>query len=694
MNNNNIILKSVDPETDLEWMLQSEQVSDDTLIRVLVHDYYTSIYRLAEFLLREEHVFGTASSTELHTAVREIAEQALMKVVMERHRYWGEPELAAWILGITIKSIRSAGNTLQASQSSYPVFPIEQAERKNKPVDPELEKAVAALDKRSRLLLLLRYGYKLSLSGVTHVLRANQKTILTDLQAARETIQQSLDSNIPPSVKIAPQVIHRSIHRRLHMDIDGCLTPEEGVSIKLHLEDCPACQSYAANLDRFEKRLAAFLQTYWPEPELGGKEESDVVRDNILRLENGGFRRKVSIRAKETSIIGLVILVVVAVGWAIKIMAPNADSSTPVANTVKANMIQSYAAQAKPSIPETGALPTEDPGNLLPWYNSNANLPRKRFIDLNRTVMITDPVTDTIDIRQSAFNSLEVMMRYWESVGTESDKLSYHGQGVVMTPFEIVRFINSNTNLKAASRVGGDLSVLKQFLAAGFPVIVERGFDGGAVSGVSNWVGKFDVVNGYDDTQQNLTILSSYQVPGVYADLYYGSFIQQWRAFNYEYVVIYKPGQEEMVNQILGPQADTVENYHQAAEKASIDAYNSIYIRDQFFAWFNRGANLTYLRDYKDAVTTFDQAFVLYKKIPQAELPWRIFWYQTDFYQAYYGMGRYQDVIDLATMILTGPGVPQSEDSYYWRSLAEEAIRRKSSSILEPYVSLQINSDY
>jgi DNA-directed RNA polymerase specialized sigma24 family protein len=694
MNNNNIILKSVDPETDLEWMLQSEQVSDDTLIRVLVHDYYTSIYRLAEFLLEEERVFGAASSPELHAAARDIAEQALMKVVMERHRYWGEPELAAWILGITIRLIRNTRSILPASQSTDPVFPIEQAERKSKPIDPELEKTVAALDKRWRLLLLLRYGYKLSIPGITRVLRANQRTILTDLQAARETIQHSLDSNTPSSMKTVPEVVHRSIHRHLHMDIDGCSTPEEQESIKLHLEDCPVCQSYAAKLDRFEKRLASILQTYWPEPELGGNEEGDVVRDTTLRLKNGGFRRKVSIRAKETSIIGLVILVVVVVGWAIKIMAPNADSSTPVEKIGSANTIQSYAAQAKPSIPETGALPTDDPGNLRPWYNSNANLPQKRFIDLNQTVVMTDPVTDTIDIKQSAFNSLEVLMRYWESVGTASDKLSYHGQGVVTTPFEIVRFINSNTNLKAASRVGGDLSTIKQFLAAGFPVIVERGFDGGAVNGVSNWVGKFDVVNGYDDAQQNLTILSSYQVPGVYADLYYGSFIQQWRAFNYEYLVIYKSAQEEMVNQILGPQADAVENYRQAAEKASIDAYNSIYIRDQFFAWFNRGANLTYLRDYNDAVTTFDQAFVLYKKIPQAELPWRIFWYQTDFYQAYYGMGRYQDVIDLATMILTGPGVPQSEDSYYWRSLAEEALRRKSSTILEPNVSLQINSDY
>jgi tetratricopeptide (TPR) repeat protein len=117
-------------------------------------------------------------------------------------------------------------------------------------------------------------------------------------------------------------------------------------------------------------------------------------------------------------------------------------------------------------------------------------------------------------------------------------------------------------------------------------------------------------------------------------------------------------------------------------------------VRDQFFSWFNLGTSLTYLRNYKDAVITFDQAFILYKKIPNSELPWRIFWYQTDFYQAYYAIGRYQDVIDLATMIINGPGSAQTEDSYYWRALAEEALGNKTSAILDLQASLEINPGF
>jgi tetratricopeptide (TPR) repeat protein len=158
--------------------------------------------------------------------------------------------------------------------------------------------------------------------------------------------------------------------------------------------------------------------------------------------------------------------------------------------------------------------------------------------------------------------------------------------------------------------------------------------------------------------------------------------------------VIYKPVQEEMVNQILGYQANTDENYRQAAQKASVDAYNSIYIRDEFFAWFNRGINLTYLHKYPEAATTFDQAFSLYKKIPESELPWRMFWYQSDFYQAYYGVDRYQDVIDLATMIISGPGNPETEISYYWRALAEEKLGQKVNAMQDLETSLRINPKF
>jgi len=92
-------------------------------------------------------------------------------------------------------------------------------------------------------------------------------------------------------------------------------------------------------------------------------------------------------------------------------------------------------------------------------------------------------------------------------------------------------------------------------------------------------------------------------------------------------------------------------SYRDAAQRASTDIY-ALAGRDQFFAWFNRGTTLMQLQDYAGAAEAYDQAFALYPTIPEKERPWRIMWYQTGPYWAYYYTGRYQDVINLSTTTL------------------------------------------
>ena len=41
--------------------------------------------------------------------------------------------------------------------------------------------------------------------------------------------------------------------------------------------------------------------------------------------------------------------------------------------------------------------------------------------------------------------------------------------------YELVDYVNDYTSLKALWRVGGDLELLKRLIAAGFPVIAEKG---------------------------------------------------------------------------------------------------------------------------------------------------------------------------------------------------------------------------
>jgi tetratricopeptide (TPR) repeat protein len=79
------------------------------------------------------------------------------------------------------------------------------------------------------------------------------------------------------------------------------------------------------------------------------------------------------------------------------------------------------------------------------------------------------------------------------------------------------------------------------------------------------------------------------------------------------------------------------------------------------FSWFNVGSSLTSLGRHHDAAAAYDQARLL-------GLPWRMLWYQFGPYESYYAVGRYDDVISLATVTLSV--VDNLEESYYWRGMA------------------------
>jgi Tfp pilus assembly protein PilF len=56
--------------------------------------------------------------------------------------------------------------------------------------------------------------------------------------------------------------------------------------------------------------------------------------------------------------------------------------------------------------------------------------------------------------------------------------------------------------------------------------------------------------------------------------------------------------------------------------------------------------------------------------------PYRILWYQTGPYFAYYYTQRYYDVITLATTAIEAvlDSRPALEESYYWRAMAKAAL--------------------
>jgi hypothetical protein len=287
--------------------------------------------------------------------------------------------------------------------------------------------------------------------------------------------------------------------------------------------------------------------------------------------------------------------------------------------------------------------------------------------------------------------TLGMALSFWDWEGDQQPIAAFtkpNSRDKNVTPYELVEYVEEETEFDIISRVGGNIALLKRFLASGMPVIIEKGFEGPKLEG---WMGHYVLVTGYSDAQERFTVQDSFYGPD--QGMSYADLESYWRAFNFAFLVVYPADRKDDVENVLGPLVDEEYNYRSAAETAS----NEIYLltgRDKFFAWFNRGTNLMRLQDYAGAARAYDQAFQLYPSLPEKGRPWRMMWYQTGPYWAYYYSGRYQDVINLATQTLDAMSQPVLEESYYWRALARLALSDSKGAIKDLRSSLEYHPGF
>jgi len=286
--------------------------------------------------------------------------------------------------------------------------------------------------------------------------------------------------------------------------------------------------------------------------------------------------------------------------------------------------------------------------------------------------------------------NLAMLLSYWGWEGDQRDTRAFlrpnpDVDDKNVNPSEMIAYVETKTNLKAISRVAGDVELLKQFIAAGFPVLIEKGHD----PPNDWWMGHYALLNAYNDNKgkfysQDSLIMPDLPVP--YEDLASGD----WRDFNYVYLVVYPLEKEADVLQILGQQADVAYNYENAAHRAE-DEILALHGRKLFFAWFNLGASSVGLEQYDQAAAAFDHAFQVYAKLSEDMRPYRVMWYRTEPYAAYYYTGRYQDVIDLAKTTIAWVGKPVLEETYYWRGMAYEALGKHNQAVKDLKKAVKLN---
>lgn len=287
--------------------------------------------------------------------------------------------------------------------------------------------------------------------------------------------------------------------------------------------------------------------------------------------------------------------------------------------------------------------------------------------------------------------NLAMALSYWGWRGDQrapAEFMKPNQRDKNVMPYEMEAYVEEQTDLEAVIRVGGDLEIIKTFIAAGFPLLAEKGFEG---VGFDGWMGHYQVVSGYDDATATLYVQDSYK--GANLPISYEDFRGYWRAFNNTYMVVYPPDRKAQVLDILGLQAYDNFNLHHAEQKAREET-SVLTGRDLYFAWFNLGSNLVSLNDYAGASMAYDAAFANYTSIPEESRPWRMMWYQTGPYFAYYYTGRYQDVIDLATTTLSAMSEPILEESYYWRARAKISLGQYESATEDLQQCLEVHPDF
>jgi len=299
--------------------------------------------------------------------------------------------------------------------------------------------------------------------------------------------------------------------------------------------------------------------------------------------------------------------------------------------------------------------------------------------------------------------NLTMMLKFWGWQGTRDDitkvikpginnpKLSFSARGKPdknVMPYEMVDFVQNDTDYHAFYRYGGEMDLLKKLIASGYPMLIEKGVYEKDATGVFSWLGHYAFVTGYDDNQGVFIYQDTYPPEGVNGNnrqISYADFQTGWRAFNYLFIVLYPPANEQDVFNIIGKWGDTGWANQHALDMANQEI-KTLTGLDLYFAWFNKGTSDVQLIQYNDAGLAYDQAFNLYPVLPiaQKDRPYRMLWYQTGPFWAYYYTGRYQDVINLANTTLgTVLGGPTLEESIYWRGMAEGALGDMNAAITD-----------
>ena len=230
-----------------------------------------------------------------------------------------------------------------------------------------------------------------------------------------------------------------------------------------------------------------------------------------------------------------------------------------------------------------------------------------------------------------------------------------------VNPEELAYWVRNYAGwLNIEYRVGGDLDTLRRLLAANYPVIVEGTTslnpDDTGWPDDDLWAAHYLLLTGYDDLTKTFTVQDTYH--GADQSISYDKLLADWKPFNYLYLVVYLPQQQESLRTILGSNWDENVNRQNALDSAQAATVND---PNDAFAWFNLGSILVYFERY-------DEANAAYDKARELGLPQRMFRYQFGPFLANFHANRIDDLLSLTDYALQRTDM--SEETWLWHGWA------------------------
>ncbi len=338
---------------------------------------------------------------------------------------------------------------------------------------------------------------------------------------------------------------------------------------------------------------------------------------------------------------------------------------------------------------DTPAPPTATPSlmpTLTPTVPGPTATPVPSATPIPASVFLEPPLWEKQDMNNCGPASLALYLRYYGWQGdqfTISELLKPRREDRNVNVEELVYYVRTRAGwLNAEFRVGGDLEILKQFIAAGIPVLIEESFvvESPAWPNDDLWAAHYFLITGYDDASQTFHGQDTFHGPDQTTS--YSHLDEQWKIFNRVYILVYPPAQEETVKTILGEHWDVRTNREHALAVAQAETEAD---PQDAYAWFNLGTNQVYFERYSDAANAYDQARNL-------GLPQRMLRYQFGPFFAYFHTFRTEELLALTEYALQR--TPNSEEALLWRGWGRYRSGDKAGAMLDFNAALEANPYY